>query len=180
MLLKWMPKAARLAGNNRNMPTHDAVGRFKTDEQRAQDKAKRLLKNYGWSAEMVEKLSAKQGHRCGICGRPASDFKYGLNVDHAHFVIEAKRTELNEVFPKGWLAVARFKDERVMPWLWGKTKAAAISAARSFALPLSVRGLLCPGRHGPKCCNRLLGRVDNIPWLENALNYLKNPPAQRA
>jgi hypothetical protein len=40
----------------------------------------------------------------------------------------------------------------------------------------SVRGLLCGGRHYG--CNRRLGRVDNGFWLDNASQYLKNPPAQ--
>lgn len=42
---------------------------------------------------------------------------------------------------------------------------------------LSVRGLLCGGRHFG--CNRRLGRVDNRPWLLNASEYIKNPPAQQ-
>jgi len=41
----------------------------------------------------------------------------------------------------------------------------------------SIRGLLCGGRFAG--CNRRLGRMDNIQWLENVLAYLKNPPAQR-
>lgn len=41
----------------------------------------------------------------------------------------------------------------------------------------SVRGLLCGGRHFG--CNRRLGRVDNVDWLRNALNYLLDPPAQK-
>lgn len=32
------------------------------------------------------------------------------------------------------------------------------------------RGLLCGGRMG---CNRRLGRVDNIAWLEAAVAYLR-------
>lgn len=41
----------------------------------------------------------------------------------------------------------------------------------------SVRGLLCGGRHYG--CNRRLGRVDNVFWLQNMVEYLKNPPAQQ-
>ena len=41
----------------------------------------------------------------------------------------------------------------------------------------SVRGLLCGGRHYG--CNRRLGRVDNVQWLQNMVEYLKNPPAQQ-
>jgi hypothetical protein len=41
----------------------------------------------------------------------------------------------------------------------------------------SVRGLLCGGRWAG--CNRRLGRIDNVEWLENVVLYLKNPPAQQ-
>lgn len=39
----------------------------------------------------------------------------------------------------------------------------------------SVRGLLCGGRWAG--CNRKIGRIDNIEWLKNVINYLENPPA---
>lgn len=39
-----------------------------------------------------------------------------------------------------------------------------------------VRGILCGGRWSG--CNRKIGRIDNIDWLESVLNYLKNPPAK--
>ena len=64
---------------------------------------------------------------------------------------------------------------------YAKTKVAAETALREDALPLSVRGLLCPGRHGKAghgCCNRLLGRVDNPEWLLKAHNYVIDPPAK--
>jgi hypothetical protein len=41
----------------------------------------------------------------------------------------------------------------------------------------TVRGLLCGGRFAG--CNRKLGHVDDITWLTSAIEYLKNPPAQR-
>ena len=46
-------------------------------------------------------------------------------------------------------------------------------------LPLraTVRGLLCGGRW--KGCNRKLGHIDDIPWLEKVVDYLKNPPARK-
>ena len=59
----------------------------------------------------------------------------------------------------------------------GRTKIEAMAKVRERALPLSVRGLLCAGRYAG--CNRKLGRIDQIPWLENMLKYLKDPPAQR-
>jgi hypothetical protein len=42
----------------------------------------------------------------------------------------------------------------------------------------TVRGLLCGGRWAG--CNRKLGRIDHIDWLEKVLAYLKNPPAKKA
>lgn len=41
----------------------------------------------------------------------------------------------------------------------------------------TVRGLLCGGRW--KGCNRKLGHIDNITWLEKIIEYLKNPPARK-
>jgi Recombination endonuclease VII len=40
-----------------------------------------------------------------------------------------------------------------------------------------VRGILCGGRWAG--CNRKLGRIDNIDWLEKVLLYLKSPPAKK-
>ena len=41
----------------------------------------------------------------------------------------------------------------------------------------TVRGLLCGGRYAG--CNRKLGHVDNVLWLQAAASYLLDPPAQR-
>ena len=41
----------------------------------------------------------------------------------------------------------------------------------------SVRGILCGGKWAG--CNRKLGRLDNIEWLEHAIAYLRDPPAQQ-
>jgi hypothetical protein len=39
----------------------------------------------------------------------------------------------------------------------------------------TVRGLLCGGKWSG--CNNMLGKVDNVEWLKNAIQYLVNPPA---
>ena len=39
------------------------------------------------------------------------------------------------------------------------------------------RGLLCPGRMG---CNRKLGRVDDLDWLEGTMDYLSTANNRRA
>lgn len=40
----------------------------------------------------------------------------------------------------------------------------------------SVRGLLCGGRWAG--CNRKLGRIDSLQWLQSVIEYLSNPPAR--
>lgn len=60
---------------------------------------------------------------------------------------------------------------------WGKTQKEAKDVLLDVALPLSVRGLLCPGRYTG--CNRLMGRIDKIDWLKKVIAYLENPPAHK-
>lgn len=43
---------------------------------------------------------------------------------------------------------------------------------------MQVRGLLCAGRWVG--CNRLIGKIDSVEWLERVIAYLKNPPAPEA
>jgi len=40
-----------------------------------------------------------------------------------------------------------------------------------------VRGILCGGRWAG--CNRKLGRIDNLDWLQSVITYLQNPPAKQ-
>ena len=140
-------------------------------EKKRQDKAKRVQKTYKITLETSEAISTEQKNCCGICGRPETDFKYGLNIDHVHFKVHAERVPLIRMW-KAWTEVQGIEISRLAP-----NKQLAIQAVKDAALPLSVRGKLCPGRHGPVGCNRLLGRVDRIDWLERAIAYLKNPPA---
>jgi Recombination endonuclease VII len=145
-----------------------------TEQQKAKDK--RLQKEYRWTLEMYNELDRIQHHQCAICNRL---FKTGGNLDHEHFKIETSR--MSPTSKTGWLASTTFKDGRRF-FLQRKTKKDAIDALRDVALPASVRGLLCPGRHGSAghgCCNRLLGRVDDISWLQQSINYLKDPPAKK-
>lgn len=147
-----------------------------TPKESARDK--RLRKKYAWTLGQIEALARVQDNRCGICGRQAKEMP--LNVDHIHFHIEAGRepvypyVHLGKMRSTVWCAwVREFPDIHTQ----GITRAEAVAAARQEALPRSVRGLLCPGRH--RGCNRLLGRIDNIEWLEKAIEYLKNPPAHK-
>ena len=138
-----------------------------TPQERA--KAKRLYKAYRWTWAMYQALGIKQGWRCGICGRSAKNAP--LNVDHEHFKVQAARNPDPDLKWQVWTVV-----DNIRHTVFAKTKVAGVAAVREWALPRSVRGLLCPGRHTG--CNRLLGRVDNPDWLEKARNYLLNPPAK--
>lgn len=143
-----------------------AAGKTKTAEQKERERDKRLQDKYRWSLERRNRLSESQGGKCAICGRPENP-EHPLNLDHRHLRIHAQRSQVS-----GWLA----GDPDISPYIFhGRTKAEAIERAKDALLPQSVRGLLCPGRRG---CNRRLGWVDDIAWLEAAIRYLKNPPAQ--
>jgi hypothetical protein len=159
---------------------------LRTLEQKNKERDKRLQKNYGWTLERRTRLAEKQGNRCAICGRPEGQSP--LQMDHYHFKVSAvacthgePKTGLSEnglvslPYGHGWIAVAHLP-HKMLPWRWARAKTDAIRLAKEDALPHSVRGLLCPGRHGTGC-NTKLGRADNIEFLEKALAYLKNPPA---
>ena len=159
-----------------------------------QEKAKRtrLWKCYRWTLEMYNALGELQEWKCAGCGREAKTMP--LNLDHKHFKIQIEKPTLaldhykdwsTKQAPKesnkGWIATGVLP-EKILHWHWGKTQKEARQRALEEALPVSVRGLLCPGRHGRAgqgCCNRLLGKVDEIWWLEAMANYLKNPPAAK-
>ena len=146
-----------------------------TPQEKAKDR--RLRKNYRWTLEMYNALDRLQHHICPGCGK---EFKSPPNVDHRHFKVITKREPGFGIngFENGWEAsVSEFEVFR-----WAKTKREAIKLAKDLALPLSVRGLLCAGRHckaGQGCCNRLLGRVDNVIWLKSMIRYLEDPPARK-
>ena len=146
-------------------------GKAKTAEQKERDRDKRLRKTYGISLAQYNEILAYQDGKCAICGRKATEFTVSLNVDHRHVKIHAQRSQREE---KGWLTGCPELSPRL--W-WGKTKTKAIALAKDGLRPLSVRGLLCPGRHFG--CNRLLGRVDKPVWLARALDYLNDPPAKK-
>lgn len=158
-------------------------------QEQARDK--RLRKTYGWSLEQINKLSEIQGHKCAICGRSFSEFNTSPNVDHRHFSVKAYRLMFGTTVydklivrflynaPVGAKWAARVDEFDI--WGYGKTKVEAVNEAKRLAKPLSVRGLLCPGRHGKAyhgCCNRNLGRVDDAKWLRAAADYLDDPPAK--
>jgi hypothetical protein len=148
------------------------------------------LKKYHITAEYYAALFELQGGVCAVCGKPPLADGLALVIDHKHFTIEYHRFRsiwvmsilglekpINEV-EGGWLARASiFTTQTDAPWCWAKTQEAAKKAARDYALPRSIRGLLCPGRY--KGCNRNLGRVDDPKWLTQAACYLSDPPASK-
>ena len=62
------------------------AARNKKRQQDGLEKAGRHWKEYGidFTPEEYEERLALQGNRCCLCGRPASDFKKRLCVDHNH------------------------------------------------------------------------------------------------
>lgn len=146
----------------------------KTAEQKERERDKRLRKAYRIGLDTRNEISTVQEHKCGICGRPESDFTTPLQVDHEHFRVEVFRGTALDA--DKWVARATFKDGRWVT-VMGPTQKIAKERVRNIALPMSIRGLLCPGRYTG--CNRLLGRVDNPDWLAKAKNYVENPPAKK-
>src|SRR5208282_119814 len=153
-------------------------------EETAVLKKARALKQrcakYGITPAIYNAIGDAQNWRCGICGRPQSDFNVSLNIDHKHFKVVATRVYADNGV-RGWFASAIFNCE-ILAHATEKTKIAAIREVRRLAMPKSIRGLLCPGRHGKPghgCCNRLLGRVDERWWLQAADRYLADPPARK-
>lgn len=154
----------------------------KNQEQRDRERDKRLRQTYGITLEQYNQILVAQDGKCAICGRPATDFSISLNVDHEHGKIRVRRVNsLNKdfmLFPPGikWVASVELRGKCIINY--DRTKKQAVVDLKKHILPLSVRGLLCPGRHGTGC-NTKLGRADKIWFLEKALEYLKNPPARK-
>lgn len=159
-------------------------------DKKERERDRRLRKTYGITLEQWREIYRAQGERCAICGRHFGTFNAPPNVDHIHFKIlafrcdSARNSQSEDWTPgigkKGWMAIANL-DCPQLHWKFGKTKVRAIALAKEDAKSYSVRGLLCPGRHGKAghgCCNRLLGRVDDRNWLLAAAAYLENPPAR--
>jgi len=145
-----------------------------SEQAKQRAKAKRLQDNYRITTEIRTQIADVQERKCGVCGRPESDFNTPLNVDHFHFKIHSHRNPPSATSYK-WTAWTEI--ESIIYEAHAPTKARAIADLKDLALPKSIRGLLCPGRHFG--CNRLIGRVDRIPFLEKVISYLKNPPAHK-
>jgi len=53
-------------------------------DARRTERRKQGLRMYGVTPEAFDAQSAKQGHKCAVCGRPFSDFSKEPAVDHDH------------------------------------------------------------------------------------------------
>jgi len=126
-----------------------------------------LLRQYGITLAERDAIVAEQGGKCAACGR-IFDGTVRMEVDHEHFNIVAVRHP-----EMGWYAATQFTPH---PY-WSRTKIAAIKLAKKASLRASVRGVLCGGRYAG--CNRKIGRIDKIPWLQAVTQYLQDPPARK-
>lgn len=152
-----------------------------TAAKKRAERGKRYAKKFYLSdgLALYDALAVAQDYKCGVCGRPFSDFSVSMNLDHEHFTVRLEATEVGGPFWKynlRWRAWTVLKDGRMFE-KYAKTQRAAKESLKALVTPLTIRGLLCPGRYTG--CNRLAGRVDKIDWLEKLLHYLKNPPMKQ-
>ena len=108
-----------------------------------------LLNLYGITAEEYRALYELQKGRCAICNKPLS---VNDALGFGRKTLDTRRAEVDH----------KHVPKKVKPQ----------PPKRSL-----IRGLLCGGRYAG--CNAKLGHVDNIVWLESAVSYLKDLPAQR-
>lgn len=133
---------------------------------------KYLIQTYGITLEQYNKILDVQGGVCAICGRKPREGK-NLAVDHRHFKVHTEN-----IGHKQWAAYVELSSMRQLAILGTfPTKSLAIKSSKKIAMPKSIRGILCHGKH--RTCNYMLGRVDDVNWLRGALNYVTNPPARK-
>lgn len=129
-----------------------------------------LLRKYGITLAERQAIVDEQGGKCAACGR-VFDGTVRMEVDHEHFKITSQR-----IGTKSWRSTASFEG-RILAETWSRTKISGVKAVRKGALRASVRGVLCGGRYAG--CNRKLGRIDKVLWLQAVTAYLQDPPARR-
>jgi len=129
-----------------------------------------------------EKQICINGHDTALWGR-SSSYACRACIKNKHMQVHYGITleefiKLYE-FQKGLCCVCK---KELGPYLpkqsgWGKTARIEVDHDHKIKHKRSsVRGLLCGGRFAG--CNRKLGHIDNVEWLENAAKYIANPPAQ--
>lgn len=128
-----------------------------------------LLRKYGITLAERQAIVDEQGGKCAACGR-VFDGTVRMEVDHEHFKVTTQK-----IGKTAWRATASFEG-RILAEVWSKTKVSGIKAVRKGAMRQSVRGVLCGGQYAG--CNRKMGRIDKILWLQAVAAYLEHPPAR--
>ncbi len=138
------------------------------------------IQKYGISLAEREALMKEQDYKCPGCGRDLRECR--LEVDHEHVtlkMITALRYDSSAPYArhgKSWAAYVTLSGGRKIEAHAG-TKTDAIAKVKQAAKRASVRGVMCGGRYAG--CNRKIGRIDNVGWLNNIVKYLNDPPARR-
>lgn len=138
-----------------------------------------ILNKYGITLAEREAIMKFQDYKCPGCGRDLRECR--PEVDHEHVTLKMIQThQFLSAAPyarggKAWYGTVTLSSGTVVSAGAG-TKAEVIKKVKQAAKRPSVRGICCGGRYAG--CNRKMGRLDNIPWLENTVKYLKNPPAR--
>jgi hypothetical protein len=124
-------------------------GRTNSQACRACVRDKHLRSHYGITLEDFETLYQFQNGLCAICKKSLGVYKSGL---------------------PGWGQGCRIEvDHEHIP--------RRVFKKSGLTLRQTVRGLLCGGRWAG--CNRRIGRIDKLDWLQQVLAYLTNPPARQ-
>src|SRR5665213_342023 len=139
----------------------------------AEQKDIRLRKKFGIDLAEHDRRRAEQNDKCGICGGPLD--AYGPPcVDHYHFHVEVSRHDPTPQDATKWCAEAYNELGKTMAICHSITRKQAIADAKRYAMPKSVRGLLCF-----KCSRaldyveRFFGAARNPDILNNVANYLR-------
>lgn len=130
-----------------------------------------IKRKYGITLVEREEIMKAEDYKCPGCGRDLRECR--PEVDHEH--VTNKMIIVVKV-PGGWAGQVILQGGHIIAGI-GKTKEQMIKNVKENAKRPSVRGVLCGGRYAG--CNRKLGRLDNIPWLRNAVAYLSDPPARK-
>jgi hypothetical protein len=132
-----------------------------------------FLRQYGITLAERAAIVEEQDNKCAACGR-IFDEAVRMEVDHDHTMARTKL--IIERLPDwNWAAFLNKTDTSCIAI--GTTRAEARKNGQRVLRRRSVRGVLCGGRYAG--CNRKMGRIDKIPWLQAVTAYLQNPPARR-